>query len=77
MLQSLMIDLNVSIAHLKASLTGTASQCLCDQSPDSTDSLDDKLWRLLCDRFGNVNLTEKHRGIVQMSLKCMKEHKEC
>ena len=48
------------LAHLKASLTGAASQCLWDQSPDSTNSLE-KLWKLLCDRFGNENLIEKHR----------------
>ena len=48
------------LAHLKASLTGAASQCLWDQSPDATDSVD-KLWKLLCDRFGNENLIEKHR----------------
>ena len=29
------------LAHLKASLTGAASQCLWDQSPDSTDSVDE------------------------------------
>jgi len=61
MLQSLTVGLLVWLAHLKASLTGAASQsqCLWDQSSDSTDSVD-KLWKLLSNRFGNENLVEKH-----------------
>ena len=48
------------LAFLKSSLTGTAAQCLWDQSAESTDTLE-KLWNLLSDRFAGQNLTEKYR----------------
>ena len=48
------------LAFLKSSLTGSAAQCLWDQSPECTDSLE-KLWKLLGDRFAGHNLTEKYR----------------
>ena len=48
------------LAYLKASLTGSAAQCLWDQNPDSIDTLD-KLWNLLANRFAGHNLTEKYR----------------
>ena len=48
------------LAFLKSSLTGSAAQCLWDQSPECTDTLE-KLWKLLSDRFGGQNLTEKYR----------------
>ena len=47
------------LAFLKSSLTGSAAQCLWD-NPDATDTLE-KLWKLLADRFGGQNLTEKYR----------------
>ena len=48
------------LAFLKSSLIGSAAQCLWDQSPDCTDTLQ-KLWKLLSDRFAGQNLTEKYR----------------
>jgi len=48
------------LAFLKSSLTGTAAQCLWDQSAEATDTLE-KLWKLLSDRFAGQNLTEKFR----------------
>lgn len=48
------------LAFLKSSLSGSAAQCLWDQSPECTDTLG-KLWKLLSDRFAGQNLTEKYR----------------
>jgi len=45
---------------LKSSLTGSAAQCLWDQSPECTDSLE-KLWKMLSDRYAGQNVTEKYR----------------
>jgi len=53
-------DNDEQLAFLKSSLTGTAAQCLWDQSAESTDTLE-KLWKLLSDRFAGQNLTEKYR----------------
>jgi len=48
------------LAFLKSSLSRSAAQCLWDQSPESTDTLE-KLWKLLSDRFSGQNSTKKYR----------------
>jgi len=53
-------DENEQLAFLKSSLTGSAAQCLWDQSPECSDTLE-KLWKMLSDRFAGQNVTEKYR----------------